>query len=105
MNRIDICEEIGARSPGWFKAECHRCGDYATGSEPTVEDWAYQHSKILCSGRFQVTWDDCPLCLTLPNPPGKAWCVFDPSGAIVDCSNRWAIAMRVANARAKATCR
>lgn len=42
-DRIYFTEEIGARSPGWFKAECELCGKYATGGEPTVEDWAYEH--------------------------------------------------------------
>lgn len=36
-------EEIGARSPGWFCAECEVCGTYTTGAEPVVEDWAYEH--------------------------------------------------------------
>lgn len=40
---IEIREEWGARSPGWFKAECDLCDGYMTGSEPSVEDWAWEH--------------------------------------------------------------
>lgn len=42
---IDFTEEIGARSPGWFLAECNLCGTSTTGGEPTVEDWAYEHVR------------------------------------------------------------
>lgn len=36
-------EEIGARSPGWYCAECEVCDVYTTGAESVVEDWAYEH--------------------------------------------------------------
>ncbi|WP_135452572.1 hypothetical protein [Mycobacterium sp. DL99] len=44
VDDIDIAEEICARSPGWFRAECP-CGVYTTGAEPVVEDWAREHAQ------------------------------------------------------------
>ena len=40
---IHFIEEIGARSPGWFRAECEVCDWYTTGAESLVEDWVYEH--------------------------------------------------------------
>lgn len=40
---VEVTEEIGARSPGWYRATCAKCDSTTTGSEPTVEDWAYEH--------------------------------------------------------------
>lgn len=51
---IDFSEDIGARSPGWFRAECEECGAYTTGAENIVEDWAYEHVDEEHSGMTEV---------------------------------------------------
>jgi hypothetical protein len=38
-------EEIGARSPGWFRIECAWCDNYTTGSEPVCEEWWHEHAQ------------------------------------------------------------
>ncbi len=40
-----VTEVIGARSPGWYEMECDLCGQTTTGSEPVVDDWAWEHEK------------------------------------------------------------
>lgn len=45
MNPI-IEEEIGARSPGWYRAICPFCLDWeTTGHEPVVEDAWHEHAQ------------------------------------------------------------
>lgn len=33
------------RSPGWYEASCDLCDTATTGSEPVVEEWAYEHME------------------------------------------------------------
>jgi hypothetical protein len=43
--RVIITEEWGARSPGWYIAECQTrgCGATTTGCGQACEDWAWEH--------------------------------------------------------------
>lgn len=38
-------EEIGARSPGWFRIECAWCDWETKGNEPVCEDAWHEHAS------------------------------------------------------------
>lgn len=39
-----LVEEVGARSPGWFRIFCDWCDWETTGSEPVCEDAWHEHA-------------------------------------------------------------
>ena len=43
ISGFTVEEEIGARSPGWFKSTCDACGAESTGTEPVLEEWSLDH--------------------------------------------------------------
>ena len=43
VSGFTVEEEVGARSPGWFKSTCDSCGAESTGTEPVLEEWSLDH--------------------------------------------------------------
>ena len=69
---IHFTEECGARSPGWFCAECETCGVTTTGTENTVEDWAYEH---VFEEHRKWTIQKC-------RHGGRRWHIYSPGGSL-----------------------
>lgn len=47
-----LVEEIGARSPGWYRIFCDWCEWQTTGSEPVCEDAWYEHAAEIHPRRY-----------------------------------------------------